>query len=761
MLDPRIVQDLRNIQKRLTPGGKLPPLEKLQHYYGAFEERFGPDRLSSLDGEALLVTMKGLIKSNRDTMAYWLEFKNDDEFPAIFGSIGGGSAYKWGVYADAETGDWMRRGAGNKPKRITLDEAISVARTHREQIFRGVDLLRQLPAHATDQDYVTLQAAMDKQAPDVSTVMWGHKYFSLLFPDKLDDYHVPEYQRFHLVRLLQPDIPPAKAGRYVTAGRYVALAAELEMPINHLDTILNERTGRPPYNYWCILANNHGGNAKDLQLWPLFVEKDLIAAQGWANVGDLSTLSHNQTSRDELSKRMAQASGTGAAGRWAQELFSFVTHAEVGDLVLAMDLDTVLGVGRITGGYRFATEPARAPHQRSVEWLNTESWELAIVEGHGSSFRAIKNHVNQVEAERRLLSPTPLRPLAEPKLQPATGQIAQIEAILERKGQVILYGPPGTGKTFVALNAVRELAARSVYQKPFSALASTEQVVLQEPSSGFVRVVTFHPGYGYEDFIEGYRPHTIDESMHFELRDGIFKRLCADAAAQPSQKYFLVIDEINRGDIPRIFGELLTLLEKDKRSQVVTLPVSGDSFVVPLNVFVVATMNTADRSIALLDTALRRRFGFIELMPDTTMLNDTVIEGVPIGPWLQALNARIVTSIGRDARNLQVGHAYLLEGGKPITDFGRFVRVLQEDLVPLLEEYCYEDYTALEQILGGSLVNSTEQRVRHELFSPAQRDDLLRALLELTPELTTMAQAVSAKEEPDQLAEDESTNGEA
>ena len=153
------------------------------------------------------------------------------------------------------------------------------------------------------------------------------------------------------------------------------------------------------------------------------------------------------------------------------------------------------------------------------------------------------------------------------------------------------------------------------------------------------------------------------------------------------------------GDIPRIFGELLTLLEKDKRGLEIILPLSGDNFAVPANVYLIGTMNTADRSIALLDTALRRRFGFVELMPDVSVLGTTSVGGnIPLGPWLAALNDRLREHLGRDARNLQIGHAYLLEGGRPVTDFNHFVRLLAEDVVPLLEEYCYEDYVALARI---------------------------------------------------------------
>src|SRR5205085_9649581 len=148
-------------------------------------------------------------------------------------------------------------------------------------------------------------------------------------------------------------------------------------------------------------------------------------------------------------------------------------------------------------------------------------------------------------------------------------------------------------------------------------------------------------------------------------------------------------------------------------------------------------------------TALRRRFGFVELMPDASVLSGASAGGVPLGPWLVALNDRLRTHLGRDARNLQVGHAYLLEDGRAVTDFSRFVRVLAEDLVPLLEEYCYEDYGALARILGPSLVDESQQRIREDLFVPAKRPDLVQALLELAPEIVTAAAAIDGQAEPD------------
>jgi 5-methylcytosine-specific restriction protein B len=239
------------------------------------------------------------------------------------------------------------------------------------------------------------------------------------------------------------------------------------------------------------------------------------------------------------------------------------------------------------------------------------------------------------------------------------------------------------------------------------------------------------------------------EQLVFERREGIFKAICRDARSAKDRKFFLLIDEINRGDIPRIFGELLTLLERDKRGMEVNLPVSGERFSVPPNVFVLGTMNTADRSIALLDTALRRRFGFLELMPDASKLAGASVGGrIPLGPWLTALNERIRAHCGRDARNLQVGHAYFLEDERPVESFSKFARIVAEDVIPLLEEYCYEDYGTLKNILGDGLVDEPHQRIRDELFAPAQQEKLVQALSAISPEMSTSLQAAKEAAAP-------------
>ncbi|MEN6622988.1 MAG: AAA family ATPase [Smithella sp.] len=730
----------------LEERGEIIPDEKLADYYRHFRSKFGPEVLEKLDGETLLDTMHN--SSNKDSLVYWLEFKNDEEMPNRFGSIAGGSALKFGIYRRGDTGYWMS-GSPQRQIVLKLEEAIQIARRNRDQFKAGVSLLDSFPENASDEQYITLEARLGEIAPDVFDTAWGHKYFSLMFPNKLDNYHVADYQRFHLMKMLQ--MPVKKEGRYSVAGQYMAIARELNLHINNLDRILNELHGSL-YKYWLVRVNYATGADIEGKHWKEMREGGYVGI-GWRYIGDLSGLSYDTESKNKLKALMLDKYNE--RGGFAQEIFNFVTVVQKGDLILATEKEgAVLGIGRVVGDYYYE-EGNYAPNRKKVEWFPQEQWHTPVIEIKNRVVKQLLSPENILAVESRLLGLTP-HPKPEPSPLPLSGVTARIKEVLERKKQIILYGPPGTGKTYWAYQSITDLASQEIFDKSINEHEKREKSVIigSDQNLGFVRVCTFHPSYGYEDFIEGYRPISTNGVLSFDLRQGIFKQLCHDAADNASKKFYLLIDEINRGDIPRIFGELLTILEKDKRGKSIILPVSGERFSVPENVYLVGTMNTADRSIALLDTALRRRFGFMELMPDPSLLGDAVLNGIPLRAWLESLNERILHSIGRDARNLQIGHAYFLENGKPLADFSRFVRVIMEDIIPLLEEYCYEDYEALEKILGKNMVDREKQRVRYELFDENRKEDLVLAFLEPSPELTT-ASIVVQREETGLISEEE------
>lgn len=219
--------------------------------------------------------------------------------------------------------------------------------------------------------------------------------------------------------------------------------------------------------------------------------------------------------------------------------------------------------------------------------------------------------------------------------------------------------------------------------------------------------VTFHQAYSYEDFVEGIRPELNEESgeLSYSPQDGVFRRICQRAEADPEHRYAIFIDEINRGNVAKIFGELITLIETDKRTSGdkgmrITLPYSRELFGVPVNLDIYGTMNTADRSIALLDTALRRRFLFKELMPDTSKIAGSDGAGnifdedgkqINLRKLLDAMNHRIRFLLSRD---LMLGHAYLCE----VKSFEQLKSVFLDQLIPLLQEYFYEDWHKIQLV---------------------------------------------------------------
>lgn len=740
-LHPAIAQDLLRTREQLSSGGRLLTQERLEGYYGTFRRRFGPEVLRSLDGEELLHRMHA--HGVKDSLVYWLEFKDDEEIPAIFGSIAGGSSLKFGVYRRAETGVWAK-GDGTKPVDISTAEAVDIARRHRDQLLTAVELLTGVPPTGEDDAYLELQIGLERVAPDVQDTAWGHKYLSMLFPEVLDEFHVFLYQHYNLVRSLQ--LPAQRNGeftkdRYLSAGRYVSMARELDLHLHNLAAVLHERNGTPR-GYWRVGTTDDEQQRR--RYWPLMRDEDVVAV-GWPALEDLSWVSSTKESKARLSDMVRAAYGKNAniASRDAGQLIKFVVGMSEGDRVLVSDGLQVLGVAEIAGSYHYAADHP-FPHRRPVRWLSTAEWRAPFADGLRTSVTGVKDLRLRLEAERHVIEqPVGEKPLPRPA-PPATSQSTKrpmprltgiaghLQSILERKGQAVLYGPPGTGKTYWALRTARDLGALRAFGTRFEACSREQQMRLVGSAgvNGIVRLCSFHPEYGYEDFIEGYRPVvSATGALSFALQPGTFKTLCADASESPELDFFLLIDEINRGDIPRIFGELLTLLEKDKRGQAAILPASGGMFTVPANVFVIGTMNTADRSIALLDVALRRRFGFVELMPDYDTLAGISIEGLPIAAWLESLNERIRRVGGGDARNRQVGHAFFLEAASPITSIDKFIAVLRDDVVPLLEEYCYEDFYQLQDILGASLVDRKRQRIRKELFRAERAADLIAALL--------------------------------
>jgi len=252
--------------------------------------------------------------------------------------------------------------------------------------------------------------------------------------------------------------------------------------------------------------------------------------------------------------------------------------------------------------------------------------------------------------------------------------------------------------------------------------------------------VTFHPSYSYEDFVEGYRPDIDDKtSSQYELKKGIFYVACKTAKENPDSKTVLIIDEINRGNIPKILGELITLLEEDKRKKkyALNLAYSQDEFFVPENLRIIGTMNTADKSLMQMDDALKRRFVFEELMPDTNALlkhlkDEHVKNAEDYKKILDRINDKILGKGSDDAeqrmkqfRDRQIGHSYFWN----IKNAENLQSAIKYDIIPLLQDYFYGDYDEIRKILGDEIIsenNRTTSLVNNRNEANDLKDKLLK-----------------------------------
>ena len=309
----------------------------------------------------------------------------------------------------------------------------------------------------------------------------------------------------------------------------------------------------------------------------------------------------------------------------------------------------------------------------------------------------------------------------------------------------ILYGPPGTGKTYNSIfysvgivdkdrsiiDMIEEKNNNILDEKIFLRFKELKEVKEEERQIEFI---TFHQSYSYEDFVEGIRPtlatkdNEVKEDsedkkdLKYTIHSGIFKNICERAKNNQDKNYVLIIDEINRGNISKIFGELITLLEPTKRlgeseELKIRLPYSGEEFGVPKNLYILGTMNTADRSIALLDIALRRRFNFIEMPPRYELLNLINIETIGteskntenretinLKKLLEAINTRIEFLLDKDHL---IGHSYFIN----IKTFEDLKEVFRNSIIPLLQEYFYDDFEKIKFVLNGEKSNFIVKKV--------------------------------------------------
>ncbi|WP_152529339.1 McrB family protein [Nocardiopsis chromatogenes] len=498
------------------------------------------------------------------------------------------------------------------------------------------------------------------------------------------------------------DAPTGDVDRDLAAIREV-LEAEHDGPVDFYDEPFRSRWqgGESAQRGWLVRGANVGDeNHVLLNQVPQWLREGFVSVS-FMEVPRIEPGAPREEIQSVVAEAYPEASPR-SAGQAASQLHAFLTRIRSGDLVATVDGDRV-HVGRFIGeAYYDPSDGLQAARRRKVEWspstlsradlpqpvrsslnrrttVNDITDAIAWLAERAGLGTDVGDEVQAVDGTVDIDWPADCAPLADRLLFPR-GWVAETLELLRDKRQLLLYGPPGTGKTHLAL-ALAEFVA----------------------GEDRTELVQFHPSFAYEDFVEGLRPQVREDgTLTYAPEDGPFKRIAEAARHDPGRPYLLVIDEFNRANTAKVFGELYFLLEyRDRR---ITLPYSRDSasFSLPKNLFVIGTMNTADRSIALVDSALRRRFAFRPLSPDrapvdgllTRWLDENGMDPTP-ARLLEELNRRV-----DDSARL-IGPSFLMT---PRTGSREGLRLVWEsEIIPLLEESRYgpgiEDAFGLEVLL--------------------------------------------------------------
>ena len=431
-------------------------------------------------------------------------------------------------------------------------------------------------------------------------------------------------------------------------------------------------------DYWIY---SPGDNAC---MWDEFFKNGIMGI-GWDEVTNLKDFASKEEIK-EFMKKVYDASYSYKNN--AHCLWQFANEIKVGDVVFVKKgMHKIIGRGVVTSDYIYDSSRDTYKHIRKVDWQNNGEWEhpgQAVMKTL-TNISAYPDYVQKLLDLFAEDSPEEVSEQKEIKYPPYSKDdflnevymdedtYNTLTELLEAKNNVILQGAPGVGKTFAA----KRLAYSIMGQKDTSRVA----------------MVQFHQSYSYEDFIQGYRP----SKEGFELENGAFYKFCKEAEEDNERPYFFIIDEINRGNLSKILGELMMLIEKDKRGEKIKLLYSNEWFTVPQNVRIIGMMNTADRSLALMDYALRRRFAFFDFVPAFYSEGFKNYLAEKNSPKLESL-ITVVESLNNTISSdeslgdgFRIGHSYFCTDDEITDEWLKYV--VEYEVIPLIKEYWFDEPT--------------------------------------------------------------------
>ena len=433
-------------------------------------------------------------------------------------------------------------------------------------------------------------------------------------------------------------------------------------------------------HYW-VYAPGEGAS-----MWNEFYENGIMAI-GWPQLGNLSVYAN----KGEITQRMKELYGGDSSYKNSVlAVWQFVNEIKVGDVIFAKRGRTeILGMGIVESDYEYdGDNDSEYPHIRKVNWKAKGNWQcketfamktLTDITNYQDFVTEIKEFFADKEVEivdeKEIIYPVYTMEDFLTEVYISEDKYNSLVGLLHNKKNIILQGAPGVGKTF--------LAKRLAYS------------IMGMKDINRVMMVQFHQSYSYEDFIMGFRP----SASGFELKKGAFYNFCKKAEDDSEHDYFFIIDEINRGNLSKIFGELFMLIENDKRGSKNKLQLlySDELFYVPDNVYIIGMMNTADRSLAILDYALRRRFAFFDLKPGFESKGFKVYQNDldnrkfdKLIQCVEDLNT-VIASDDSLGEGFCIGHSYFCNLADGKLDDAKLSGIVEYELIPLLKEYWFDE----------------------------------------------------------------------
>ena len=658
-------------------------IRKADTLHENFINHFGIEHLKSLSGKELLTSLFYNDKGNKLNLCYVLEM--DKDMREIFGSIAGGAAYKFGLFFHKKTQSWTC-GSPAKPVKLTENEAIQKAEEIRNDLVAGAEIISSFGPLNSTADYEQLYKQLE-HISGINTV-WRMKYYQMLFPILFAPFYGQDIQLdvLHFLNQTPSEIP------FIRMGQIALFSKKCNIPgivfghiwgrsTNHNNKSNDSETNtlsdkKHKLHYWMYTVF-------DDTSWMECQQKEIMVL-GMDDIGDYSQYDSKESLRQEL---ISTYDNSTSRKNQALMAWNFANKLAINDVIFAKRSNTLVGKGIVTGDYIFDDSRQEYKNIRTVKWLQIGEWEHP---GKSVAKRLtdITPYTDYIEKLITIFTPDELDDVdTQPEVDYPEYSSADFLSdvymseqdyetlvnVLKMKKNIILQGAPGVGKTFTA--------KRLAYS------------IIGAKNPDRVQMIQFHQSYSYEDFIEGYRP----TENGFTIKKGSFYKFCKLAEDDDENDYIFIIDEINRGNLSKIFGELFMLIEKDKRGIELQLLYSDENFSVPPNVYIIGMMNTADRSLAMLDYALRRRFSFFTMKPGFNTIGfQTYQDSLKSDAFkkliscIKQLNSKIAADISL-GEGFCIGHSYFCGLTAKTATVRTLTSIIEYELIPLLKEYWFDE----------------------------------------------------------------------